>query len=85
MHGHKKAVRSILEKMNSSSSAPSKYPPTYYVNSRILASHVSRTVRLIGKVVQITPDGTRAQIEACDGGIVTVIRSMVSKLVVFFL
>lgn len=64
--------------MNSSSTGPSmKYPPTYYLNSRMLPSHINRTVRLIGKVVQVSADGSRVQIEACDGGIVNIVRSMV--------
>ena len=54
-----------------------KYPPTNYLNSRLLSSHIQRTVRLIGKVVQVSEDGTRAQIEACDGGIVSIIRTLV--------
>ena len=58
-------------------SASMKYPPTFYLNSRMLASHINRTVRLIGIVVQMSPDGTRAQVEACDGGIVSIIRSLV--------
>lgn len=66
--------------MNASVTGPSmKYPPTYYLNSHLLSSHINRTIRLIGKVVQVSADGTRAQIEACDGGIVNVIRSMVSN------
>lgn len=44
----------------------------------MLASHQNRTVRLIGKVVQVSADGTRVQIESADGGIVNVTRSLVS-------
>jgi hypothetical protein len=76
-------------KMNAASvnSAPMKYPPTYYLNSRMLPSHINRTVRLFGRVVQVSADATRVQIEACDGGIVTVIRTMVfpSKMNVLYL
>ena len=62
----------------SAASSPSmKYPPTYYLNSRMLSSHINRTVRLIGKVIQVSADGSRVQVEACDGGIVNIIRSMV--------
>lgn len=43
----------------------------------MLPSHINRTVRLIGKVVQVSADGSRVQIEACDGGIVNIVRSMV--------
>lgn len=69
--------------MNASASSASasshnlKFPPTYYVNSRLLPSHINRTVRLIGKIVSVSGDGSRMQIESCDGGIVNVIRSLV--------
>lgn len=65
--------------MNSAASGPSslKFPPTYYVNSRLLSSHINRTVRLIGRIVNVSGDGSRMQIESCDGGIVNVIRSIV--------
>lgn len=62
-----------------------KYPPTYYLNSRMLSSHINRTVRLVGGIVQVSADGTRAQIESCDGGIVHVTRSMVSLLFIWFI
>lgn len=72
--------------MNSSASSSSlKFPPTYYVNSRLLSSHINRTVRLIGKIVNVSGDGSRMQVESCDGGIVNVIRSIVrtGKMVLF--
>ena len=59
------------------SSATMKYPATFFINSSMLASHQNRTVRLIGKVVQVSADGTRVQIESADGGIVNVTRSLV--------
>ncbi len=64
--------------MNAAAATNMKYPPTYYLNSRMLSSHINRTVRLIGKVVQVSADGSRVQIEACDGGIVNVLRTMVN-------
>lgn len=62
---------------SSSSSSTMKYPATFFINSSMLASHQNRTVRLIGKVVQVSADGTRVQIESADGGIVNVTRSLV--------
>ena len=60
-----------------------KYPPTFYISSRTLPSHVGRQVRIIGRVASITPDGTRLQLESPDGGMISIQRNMVSIEVAF--
>lgn len=62
----------------SASVAAPKLPPTYYINVQGLSRYVGRTVRIVGKVVQVSTDGMRVQMEDADGAIATVIRPMVS-------
>ena len=63
--------------MNASApSAAQKYPATFYVSSRLLPSHVNRTVRVVGRVAQISADGGKVQLESCDGGMITIQRNV---------
>ena len=73
------AAGTATVRAGSSAGSSSKLPPTYYITSRTLNQHVGRTCRLVGQVLQVTADGVRAQIEAPDGGVVTVVRQAVSK------
>ena len=68
-----------------STSTSMKYPATFFINSSMLPSHQNRTVRVIGKVVQVSSDGSRVQIESADGGIVNVTRSIVKSEYYFLL
>ena len=45
-----------------------------YVNAALLPKYVGRTVRLIGRLSQASPDGQRLQVEAADGGTVIISR-----------
>lgn len=52
----------------------SAYPPVPYITASTLNRYQGRTVRVIGKVTQRTPDHSRYTLETVDGGSLTVHR-----------
>jgi hypothetical protein len=59
----------------SASSSAQRYPQTFYISSRLLPNHVNRTVRVIGRVTSVSADGKKVQLESCDGGSISIVRS----------
>jgi hypothetical protein len=52
-----------------------EFPPVPYITASMLNRYRGRTVRMLGRVTQASPDGSRYSLETPDGAVLSVTRA----------